>query len=77
MVIYDTTGVILAMSTGNVYRPVGVPCMDVEIPAGKQLVRIDTTVTPNVPVFEDMPIPDVLQLRADIDYVAMMGGITL
>ena len=59
-IIYDTTGHILDQRQGSdLYTPVGVPYLDLEIPAGKQLERLDVSVPPNVLVYVDLPKTEV------------------
>lgn len=55
LVIYDATGRIICRSSGDVYEPVGIPFLQIEIPAGKILKSINTATTPHEPVFEDLP----------------------
>ena len=57
LIIYDNTGYIISQSQGQPTRrePLGVPFLWVEIPEGKSVIKIDTTVAPNMPVFADMP----------------------
>lgn len=54
----------------------GYKTIGIEIPEGKQLVSIDTTQTPPVPIFEDLPI-DETKSRLDALELAladMLGG---
>jgi hypothetical protein len=53
LVIYDNTGKIYYQVSGDVAEPVGLNFMRVEIPEGKYLKSIDTSVTPHEPVFRD------------------------
>lgn len=57
LIIYDDTGYILDIRSGQPAprEPVGVPFMWVEIPKGKAIVSVDTSVTPHQPIFEDIP----------------------
>lgn len=55
LVIYDNTGYIYVQITGVKTPEGGINYLEVEIPEGKRISKIDTTSTPNVPVFEDMP----------------------
>jgi hypothetical protein len=55
-VCYDDIGHITGTQIGTtMYTPVGIPYLVVDVPAGKTLKNIDVTVTPNQPVFEDIP----------------------
>lgn len=67
-VIYDTKGLIISQTQGS-DLPVltGVPYLDIEIPEGKYMVRIDTSVTPNVPVYGDIPKSDIQILKEKIN----------
>lgn len=66
LVIYDTTGFILSQMQGSSLRePVGIPFLWVTIPDGKRLKSIDITVTPNVPVYENIPETEIQVLRSD------------
>jgi len=56
LVIYDNTGFIIFQATGTVREPQGgVQFMMVEVPDGKILSSIDTSVTPHEAVFADKP----------------------
>lgn len=69
LVIYDTTGYIISqIQSSNAKEPVGVPFIWLDIPAGKELVSMDVTVTPNVPVYKDIinPNTEITQLLAKL-----------
>lgn len=55
LVICDTSGMLIAQWPEPYTIPAGVPCIEVEIPAGKYILRVDVSVTPNVPVYADLP----------------------
>ena len=60
LLIYDSTGYIIAQMSGSVREPIGIPFIWVEIPTGKQLkitdgIGVDTSITPNVAILEDIP----------------------
>ena len=63
LIIYDETGYIIYQSMGSVREPVGLPFIWVEIPEGKRIVSIDLSVTPNTPIFEDLPKSEMLLLQ--------------
>lgn len=67
LVIYDTTGHIISQMSGDVREPVGIPFLWVEIPTGKKIISVDTTVTPNIPIFEDMQKSEVELLNEQIN----------
>ncbi|MGB8452718.1 MAG: hypothetical protein WCD89_10325 [Anaerocolumna sp.] len=56
LVIYDSTGKIYYQVSGDVAEPTGIPFLWVEIPEGKYIKSIDTSVTPNEPIYGDSPI---------------------
>lgn len=58
LVIYDNTGYIFLIGTGFP-EPQGLQHMYIEIPEGKYLKKINTSVTPHKPIFEDIPKSDV------------------
>jgi hypothetical protein len=87
LLIYDSTGQIFSSPiTGSYTTPQGsLQFLEVEIPGGKILTGVDTSVTPNVPVYEDIPQSDqeiadanIAALEAEnanINYALMMGGL--
>lgn len=72
LVIYDNTGFIISQMAGDVREPVGIPFQWVEIPEGKRLVSIDTSVNPHTPVFEDLPVSELVQIK---DRLEMAEGV--
>lgn len=67
LIIYDNTGYIIFQGQGALREPVGIPFMWVEIPQGKHIESIDVSVTPNVPVFSDLPKTEVQLLKEQVD----------
>lgn len=67
LVIYDSAGKIYYQVTGNVQEPAGIPFLWVDIPEGKRLVSINTSVNPHEPVFEDMPSDATKELREQFE----------
>lgn len=65
--IYDTSGHIISNGQGDVYVPVGVPSMWVEVPQGKRVTSFKTTMTPHKPIFEDIPKTETELVREDIN----------
>jgi hypothetical protein len=61
LIIYDNTGYIYLQlkSTENRIPQGGIQFLETEIPEGKTLKSIDTSVTPNTPIYEDIPIPEI------------------
>ena len=62
LIIYDNTGKIYYQATGDVQDPVGLKFIKVEIPEGKRIISVDTSKTPNVPVYEDIPTDSIQDL---------------
>lgn len=61
LVIYDNTGYIyLQLSSAENRIPQGgINYLEVEIPDGKRITGIDISVTPNVPLYEDIPKTEI------------------
>lgn len=56
LIIYGNTGYVYQQMSGGYRKPEGgLDFLEVEIPEGKILKSINTTKTPNVPIFEDIP----------------------
>lgn len=62
LVVYDNNGTIYFAGTGK-ETPVGIPYLEIEIPDGKYLDKIDTSVTPHEPVFKEYPKSELELLR--------------
>jgi hypothetical protein len=69
LIIYDQTGYILDIRSGYPAprEPVGIPFMWVDVPEGKMVVRVDTSITPHQPVFEDLPPTEIDLLKAKVE----------
>ena len=86
LIIYDSTGYVIAQMSGAVREPVGIPFIWSEVPDGKRVVSeigVDVSVTPNVAILEDIPPTEFEELRLEqaqsntemIDLImAMTGG---
>ena len=79
LIIYDSTGYIYNQIQGSYRTPIGLTCLEVEIPQGQQAVSVDVTVTPNVPVFADLPKSETQILQEQVNNLnialaALMGG---
>jgi len=84
LVIYDGLGVIFSSPiTGGYIKPEGtLNFLEIEIPTDKILIRVNTKVTPNVPIFEDIPLSETEILRekvaeqeaALIELATIIGG---
>ena len=68
LVIYDNTGQIFSSPiTGSYLTPQGgLNYLEVQIPEGKTLKSIDTSVTPNIPVYEDIPVSELDNLKQQV-----------
>lgn len=68
LIIYDNAGFIFLQISGNYEMPKGgVQFLEVEIPQGKYLKSIDVTVTPNTPIYEDIPQTDMEQIKSETE----------
>ena len=69
LVIYDGSGQIFSSPiTGGYTTPQGtLNFLEVEIPEGKMLKSIDTSITPNVPIYEDIPLTETELLKKKIE----------
>jgi hypothetical protein len=67
LVLYDDTGYIYMQMTGTYRIPqAGLNYLEIEIPDGKILKSIDINVTPNIPVYENMPVPEVQVIKQQL-----------
>ncbi|MBG9692710.1 hypothetical protein [Lysinibacillus sphaericus] len=57
LIIYDTDGVVISISSSaqELRQPKGVPFLVIDTPQNKQVVGVDVTVTPHKPILMDMP----------------------
>ena len=74
LVIYDNEGYILSVRQGEPQprEPIGVPFLWVEISEGKILkgigeIGVDVSVSPNVPIFDDVQPSETEKLKAQLD----------
>lgn len=78
LIIYDNAGNIFSQITGNYIVPSGgVQYLETIIPDGKLASGVDITVTPHQIIFVDIPPSETEKLRADMDYIAIMTGVTI
>lgn len=78
LIIYDNEGVIVQQITGSYYIPVGIPYLEIEVPKGKLVSKIDVTVTPHQVIYQDIPPSEVDELKttvAELQYILMMEGV--
>lgn len=67
LVIYDNSGYIYIQMSGAYIKPQGgINYLEVEIPDGKILKGIDTSVIPNIPIYEDIPITEIDILKQQL-----------
>lgn len=61
LIIYDTTGYIIQQMSGSYRVPVGIPYLEIDMDnyKGKIIDKIDVSVTPNVPIFMELPKTDL------------------
>lgn len=66
-VLYDNTGKVFDIRDGYYEIPQGgINYLEVDVPAGKHIVSVDTTVAPHVVVLEDNPVSDVDILKVQV-----------
>lgn len=68
MIIYDNTGYIYLQLTSDNYRvpQEGIQYLEVEIPSNKRIIGVDVSVTPNIPIYENTPIPETQVLKQQL-----------
>lgn len=83
LIIYDNAGYIyMTMSATYTIPQGGLQYLEVEVPTGKQLKGVNTSVTPNVPIYEDIPLSETEILKqkveeqelALIELASLIGG---
>lgn len=62
VVIYDNNGKIWYNGSG-IGEPVGLPFINIEIPEGQYIEKVDVTSEPHTPVFKDYPKSEVQLLQ--------------
>ena len=67
LIIYDNTGYVYLQISGGRTPQGGINCLEIEIPEGKRVANIDTTVIPHIPVFEDIPLTETELLKKRIE----------
>lgn len=69
LVIYDNIGYIYLQFSGTENRipQGGIQYIESEVPDGKYVKSIDITVTPNVPILEDIPKTDMEKLQEKVE----------
>lgn len=80
-IIYDESGDIYLTQTGGTAPQGNLQLLTTQIPDGKMIKGVDISVTPNAPIFEDIPETDAQKIavlqseNADINYALMMNGL--
>ena len=82
LIIYDNTGYIYVNITGSYRKPTGLQYLITEIPEGKILTGVDVSVTPNIAIFEDIPLSETELLKkrveeqeaALVELASLIGG---
>ncbi|WP_238861033.1 hypothetical protein [Clostridium sp. YIM B02569] len=72
LVIYDNVGhVYLQLTSDNNRIPqVGINYLEVEVPVGKTIKSIDVSITPNEPIYEDIPKSELELLKEQVNDLA-------
>lgn len=68
MVIYDDTGYIFFQlaSDSNKIPEGGIQYLEIEVPQNKRIIKIDTSIEPHIPIYEDIPIPEIDILKQQL-----------
>ena len=84
LIIYDNTGYIYVQmaSTSNRIPQGGMKYIEVEVPTQKRAVSMDITKTPNIPIYEDIPLTETELLQqkvaeqelAILELASLVGG---
>ena len=83
LIIYDNTGYIFMTMRGDYIKPQGgINYLEIEIPTGKLVTGVNMSVTPNVPIYEDIPLTETELLKkrieeqetAILELATMLGG---
>lgn len=80
LVVYDNEGYIYYFipKDAETRKPVGIPSLEVTIPKGKSVERIDVSMKPHKPIFIDLPLDEVDVLKkniADLTFQLMVKGV--
>ncbi|NSB16752.1 hypothetical protein [Clostridium beijerinckii] len=72
LILYDNTGRIFLQISNTYLTPEGgINYLEIEIPTGKRVFKVDTSVTPNVPVYEDIPKSEIDILKETVDALVL------
>lgn len=80
LIIYDLNGRIITQnySNENITEPYGIPFIYVEVPENKHVTKINTSITPHEPVFEQSNPTEVDFIKkqfSELQYTLMMNGV--
>lgn len=68
LIIYDNTGHIFMTISGSYTMPQGgIQYLETIIPTGKLITGVNTSVTPNIPIYEDIPLTETELLKQRIE----------
>lgn len=75
LVIHDNSGYIIQIIENSYRIPNGVPCLEIEIPEGKQIkfvdgIGVDISKTPHEVILEDIPPTEIDVLKDDTSTIA-------
>lgn len=75
LIIYDNTGYIIDIRSGSPLprEPQGIPFLWVTIPDKKRIVSVNISATPNIPIYEDIPLTEIEEIKQTLDFL-IMGG---
>jgi len=72
IIIYDNSGKIYITQSGNYEIPQGgIQYIETEVPNGKCVKSVEVSVTPNVPVLEDIPKSEIEILKDTVDALVL------
>ena len=66
LVIYDVTGKLYYMASGDVIAPHGLPYLMVTVPQNKIIKSIDVSGETPTPIFEDLPKSETVLLQEQV-----------
>lgn len=68
LILYDNNGRVFSQITGSYLVPSGgIQYLELEIPQGKVLKGVDTTITPHQVLLEDIPPTEVDTLKQQVN----------
>ncbi|NOW07868.1 hypothetical protein [Clostridium beijerinckii] len=71
LIVYDTEGnIIFAQSNANESCEIIIE----DIPDGKQIKKVDTSISPNRPIFEDIPKSELELLKEQVNNLAQANA---